>query len=197
MLPQGMGAWDESERRAQHGETCVAGMRQWQIADGLSGAWWQLTVPEPSAPMYVSLPVDEVAHIAMLDETMHFPAFVPSGDDDPVHIPAFSPALDEEYPRVSWPPAEREQRGDSRSPVGPNEDCTEEERQRRSAKRVAGVAAVKRSTDYYVVAIANPSVPRPSTPDPTDKKVSKRSWERSMQEWRWDLKGVVANLPTP
>eukprot|EP00959_Pyramimonas_sp_CCMP1952_P093754 1961929-Pyramimonas_sp.AAC.1 len=57
-------------------------MRQWKIADGLNGAWWRLTAPEPSAPMCLSLLVDEVAHIAMLDETMHFPAFVPSGDDD-------------------------------------------------------------------------------------------------------------------
>ena len=67
--------------------------------------------------------------------------------------------------------------------------------QRRSAHRAAGVAAVKRSADY-ISATADPRVPRPKTPDPTDRKLSKRAWERGVQQWRMDLKSVVANLPT-
>ena len=145
-----------------------------RAADDMAGAWWRETAPWGSEPMHYPLPVDEVAYIAALDRAMHFPAFISTGDERPVHIPAFSPAL---------------------GAVGPNEDVTEEVWQRRSAHRLAGVTAVKRSTDY-VAATDDPNVPRPSTPDPTDRRVSKRAWERSVQEWRLGLKAVVANLPT-
>ena len=60
--------------------------------------------------------------------------------------------------------------------------------------RAAGVAAVKRSADYVTATAAR--VPRPRTPDPTDRKLSKRGWERGVQQWRMDLKGVVGSLPT-
>ena len=80
----------------------------------------------------------------------------------------------------------------SRSPLGANQECNEEVWQRRSAHRAAGVAAVKRSADYISATAA--MVPRPQTPDPGDRKLSKRAWERGVQQWRMDLKGVVANL---
>ena len=105
---------------------------------------------------------------------------------------AFAPAPDEPL-RVPWPP-ERERRR-SRSPRGANEECNEEVWQRRSAHRAAGVGAVKRSADY-IRATEDPGVPRPKTPDPTNRKLSKRAWERGVQQWRMDLKGAVANLPT-
>ena len=82
----------------------------------------------------------------------------------------------------------------SRSPSGANEKCSEEVWQRRSAHRAAGVAAVKRSADY-ISAAASPRVPRPNTPDPTERMLSKRAWERGVQQWRMDLKAVAQLLP--
>ena len=140
-------------------------------AAGCSGAGKAgepLRAPWPSElgqPMYVPLP-------ASTDEA----AFV-SVLDEPLYVP--------------WP-RERERRR-SRSPLGANEECNEEVWQRRSAHRAAGVAAVKRSADY-ILAAADPNVARPRTPDPTNRKLSKRAWERGMQQWRMDLKIVVENL---
>ena len=57
------------------------------------------------------------------------------------------------------------------------------------AHRAAGVAAVKRSHDYILVYGAR--VPRPRTPDSTDRALAKRAWERGIQEWRKDLKQLV------
>ena len=209
MLPPGLCAWEEWERRAQHREACIAAVkrspdyiavaqhlarpltpdprqpevskraweksvRQWRmdlkalVADGLAGR--PLRVPWPSElsqPMYVPLPP------ASLDEA----AFFVSVLDEPLHVP--------------WP-SERARRR-SRSPVGANEECNEEVWQRRSAHRAAGVAAVKRSADY-ISATADPHVARPATPDPTDRKLSKRAWERGVQQWRMALKSVVWHL---
>ena len=202
------------ERRAQHREACIAAVkrsrdygavarhvarpatpdprqahvsnrawktseRQWRMdlkafaAGGLAAAgtaWADGPLRAPSTPpMYVDLPVwaDGVAFVR-------------------------APAA--EALRVPWPP-ERERRRTSRSPRGANEECNEEVWQRRSAHRAAGVGAVKRSADY-IRATEDPGVPRPKTPDPTDETLSKRAWERGVQQWRMGLAGAVANLPT-
>ena len=220
MLPPGLCAWEEWERRAQHREACIAAVkrsgdyaavaqhfarpvtpdprqpevskrawekcvRQWRmdlkalVADGLAAAGSagagrvdeSLRVPWPSElgqPMYVPLP-------AWMDE-----AALVSVLDEPLHVP--------------WP-SERARRR-SRSPCGANEECNEEVWQRRSAHRAAGVAAVKRGADY-ISATADPHVARPMTPDPTDRRLSKRAWERGVQQWRMDLKTVVWNLRAP
>lgn len=218
MLPPGLCAWDEWERRAQHREACIAavkrsgdyvtvaqhfarpstpnprqaevskrawekGVRQWRMdlkalaggglaaagSAGAAGVGDPLRVP-CREPMYVdlpSVPLDDVAFIPVEDEPL----------------------------RVPWPSERERERRRSRSPCGANEECNEEVWQRRSAHRAAGVAAVKRSADY-ISATADPHVPRPNTPDPTDRKLSKRAWERGVQQWRMDLKAVVGLLPT-
>ena len=63
---------------------------------------------------------------------------------------------------------------------------------RRSAHRAAGVAAIKRSKEYTVA--ADPRAPRPTTPDPTDRRLTKRRWERGNQRWRFDLKTLKETL---
>ena len=78
-------------------------------------------------------------------------------------------------------------------PRGANEVCNEETWERRMGHRAAGVAAVKRSKQYVIVT-ENPNTARPRTPDPTDRKLSKRAWERRMQQWRMDLDDVVREL---
>ena len=52
---------------------------------------------------------------------------------------------------------------------------------------------MKRSADYMIAEAAQ--VPRPKSPDATNKKLSKRKWERGVQQWRMDLKAVVSLLP--
>ena len=79
--------------------------------------------------------------------------------------------------------------GRSHSPCGPNEDCDEKTWQKRMAKRMEGVRAVKRQSEYILP--LNAGVARPRTPDPTDKKLSKRAWEAGMQMWRSDLQHLV------
>ena len=91
-------------------------------------------------------------------------------------------------------PSDR-QRPSNRSRRGVNEECEEETWQTRSAHRVAGVKAVKRSADYIRVT-ANSLTPRPRTPDPIDRKLSKRAWERSVQQWRIDLRAISDNMST-
>ena len=60
---------------------------------------------------------------------------------------------------------------------------------RRLAKRLAGVCAVKASPDYAACCV------RPTTPDPSDRTVSKRRWERSMQEFRRALRDQAPQSP--
>ena len=113
------------------------------------------------------------------------------GDPMYVHLP--EPEEDEPQPQRL--PGPGGLRGRSRSPpCGPNKDCTPETWEKRSAHRLAGVKAIQRSSDY--IAVVTAGVPRPKTPDPTDRKLSKRAWERGVQQWRMDLKGVKAKLPT-
>ena len=53
---------------------------------------------------------------------------------------------------------------------------------RREAKRRIGVRAVKASLDYQLCDT------RPQTPDAFDNTLSKRRWEKYMQEWRYTLR---------
>ena len=222
MLPPGLCAWEEWERRAQHREACIAAVkrsgdyaavaqhfarpvtpdprqpevskrawekcvRQWRmdlkalVADGLAAAGSAgagrvdepepLHVPLPSElcqPMYVTLPPASID-----EEEAAFIAVL----DEPLHVHLASEG----------------ERRRSRSPAGANEECNEEVWQRRSRHREAGVEAVKRSAEY-ITAAANPHVPRPMTPDPTDRRLSKRAWERGVQQWRENLKTVVGNM---
>ena len=66
---------------------------------------------------------------------------------------------------------------------------TETDWQRRIGHRRATVSYVK-STWEYKASAANSS--RPSTPNPEDRDVSKRAWEKSIQTWRQDLKDLIA-----
>ena len=61
--------------------------------------------------------------------------------------------------------------------------------QRRIRHRRAAVTHIK-CTPEYVAANAHSS--RPRTPDPEDRNVSKRSWEKSVKAWRRDLQHLVA-----
>lgn len=68
---------------------------------------------------------------------------------------------------------------------------TEADWQRRLSHRRAGVSYVK-STWEYKTSAANSS--RPPTPNPADRNVSKRMWEKAIQTWRRDLKDLVSFL---
>ena len=65
---------------------------------------------------------------------------------------------------------------------------TEADWQRRISHRRAVVSYVK-STWEYKAAAANSSCP--STPDPENRDISKRKWEKSIQAWRRDLKDLI------
>ena len=56
---------------------------------------------------------------------------------------------------------------------------------RRLAKRLAGVSFVKATADYAAC------YPRPPAPDPSDRTVSKRGWERSMQDFRCRIRSAL------
>ena len=66
---------------------------------------------------------------------------------------------------------------------------TEADWQRRVSHRCATVRYVK-STWEYKASAANSS--RPSTPNPEDRDVSKRVWEKSIKTWRRDLQDLIA-----
>ena len=214
MPPLGLCAWEEWERRAQRREACIAAVKRSgdyaavvqhsgrpatpnpRQAEVSKRAWeksvrqWRMDLKALTASGQAA---SGSGGAARLDEPLcvscRGPMYV---DPPPMSVDvAFFPVLDEPL-RVPWP-SERERRR-SLSPCGANEECNEEVWERRSAHRAAGVAAVKRSADY-ISATADPQVPRPKTPDPTDRKLSKRAWERGVQQWRMDLKGVVQNLP--
>ena len=131
-----------------------------------------------------------------MHEPMHAPMYIdidwpaPFGFA-PVAVPKNAGPLHVEWSRG---------RQRSRSPCGATQgsgqgsgEVSEATWARRLRKRTGGVEAIKRSEDYLQVT-ADPSHPRPKTPDPHDRKVSKRSWERSVQVWRFDLKAVAAKL---
>ena len=64
---------------------------------------------------------------------------------------------------------------------------------RRGRHRAECVRSVKRT--YRYIAAWTAQVPRPRTPDPTSRHLRKRPWERAVQQWIMDLKGVVSQLP--
>ena len=201
------------ERRAQHREACIAAVKR----SGYYGAVaWHVARPATPDPKHADVSKRAWQKIetqwrmdlkafaagglykvgaAWADGPLRAPNTQPMYVDLPVSAEgvAFAPFPNEPL-RVPWPP-ERERRR-SRSPCGANEECNEEVWQRRMAHRLAGVASIKRSADY-TTATAHAHVPRPRTPDATDRKLSKRAWERGVQQWRMDLKGVVQNLPIP
>ena len=55
--------------------------------------------------------------------------------------------------------------------------------QQRLNKRQHAVHSIKKKPEYMSW-LANKVSVRPLTPDPQDAKVSKRQWERSVQQWR-------------
>ena len=154
---------------------------------------WRMELKAPAAdePPHVpwplllaSPPMSEPIHVGPQAARAALP-----GDPMYVQLP------EEDEPQRQRLPGPGERRGRSRSPpCGPDEDCPPETWEKRSAHRLAGVKAIKRSSDY--IAVATAGGPRPKTPNPTDRKLSKRAWERGVQQWRMDLKGAVANLPT-
>ena len=204
---------ERQERRALHREACIAAVKRSRDygavarhvarpatpdprqADVSKRAWeksvrqWRMDLKAFAAGGLAA------AGTAWADGPLRAPNAQPMYVDLPVSAEgvAFAPFPNEPL-RVPWPP-ERERRR-SRSPCGANEECNEEVWQRRMAHRLAGVAAIKRSADY-IMATAHAHVPRPRTPDATDRKLSKRAWERWVQQWRMDLKGVAQNLPIP
>ena len=107
-----------------------------------------------------------------------------------VTLPRDCPRLPERERQRSHSPDDPASADD---PAPANTQITEEVWQRRVGHRQAGVDAVKRSADYMIAEAAQ--VPRPKSPDATNKKLSKRKWERGVQQWRMDLKAVVSLLP--
>ena len=71
--------------------------------------------------------------------------------------------------------------------VAPNRD--DSIWRRRLTKRLAGVRSVKTSLEYAASSV------RPPTPDPSDRTVSKRRWQRSVQEFRRALRDLVPQQP--
>ena len=55
---------------------------------------------------------------------------------------------------------------------------------RRLQKRAAAVDRIRQTTEYISAQV------RPATPDPTDLSMSKRTWERSIQRWRAELRSA-------
>merc|ERR1712137_583628 len=75
--------------------------------------------------------------------------------------------------------------------------ASEEDWQRRIAKRTGAVATIKGTAEYQAffarggASALAPGVPAPKTPDPQDRSVSKRNWESSVMEWRTALRDCV------
>lgn len=75
------------------------------------------------------------------------------------------------------------------------EEVSEEDRQRRLQKRWNGVNAVRNSPDYkYLAGLwdqGNMVAPPASKHDPADEKVSKRTWEKGMEQWRHEVRDLA------
>ena len=201
---------EQLESRVQHREQCIRTVKASALYRGWTGDHDDRPVtPDPRRqPEEVSKRAWErkvrewrralkagSAHEPM-HEQMHEPMYIdidlpaPFGFA-PVAVPKNAGPLHVEWSRG---------RQRSRSPCGATQgsgqgsgEVSEATWARRLRKRTEGVEAIKRSEDYLQVT-ADPSHPRPKTPDPHDRKVSKRSWERSVQVWRFDLKAVAAKL---
>ena len=77
-------------------------------------------------------------------------------------------------------------------------------RRSREQKRKEIVAAIQRTPEYMVTELHNQrtsagwgiqSMP-PMTPDHTDRKISKRTWEKAMKEWRVELRAFFEYYQT-
>ena len=80
--------------------------------------------------------------------------------------------------------------GASASPPVGMPSASEEDWERRTAHRQAGVTHIKSTIDYQrSLAFSN----RPATPDPRDRRVSKRKWETSVQAWGAKLRELPLN----
>lgn len=76
-------------------------------------------------------------------------------------------------------------------------EATEEDWERRHAKRQAAVQNVKASQEYsefYASHDPDAGIPAPRTPDPMDRNISKRHWEEQVRVWRTTLRGEQATL---
>ena len=62
---------------------------------------------------------------------------------------------------------------------------------RRVNKRQAAVSAIKMTPAYILVQSRGK---RSATPDPEDRGMSKRAWERSIMIWRRDLREQLQQL---
>ncbi len=72
------------------------------------------------------------------------------------------------------------------------EKASDETRARRVAKRCDGLHAVKR-TPAYILVVMN-KAERPASPDPFDEHISKRKWEKSMMDFRNDLRATLRQI---
>ena len=62
--------------------------------------------------------------------------------------------------------------------------------ERRLRHRMDGYRAVLWSDDYIYARCCVPSAQILSSPDPFDRSLSKRGWEKLMQDWRRHLKKI-------
>ena len=69
----------------------------------------------------------------------------------------------------------------------------------RFASRLRGVAVVQSSDDYVNIRAACAAgaiawTMLPQAPDPADRSVGKRLWEKSLKRWRHQLKDMAASV---
>lgn len=79
-----------------------------------------------------------------------------------------------------------------------NVNTSQDEWERRVEKRLSAVAMIKNSSEYQKMLERHCSAERsgtastlmnlPKTPDPTDRTISKRTWETQLQLWRAAIK---------
>lgn len=80
-----------------------------------------------------------------------------------------------------------EESEETRDAGGEMPPASEEEWQRRITKRRAVVSNVKETPEYQAMLNSrdqHPSSAAPTTPDPTDREISKRRWESLVMQWR-------------
>ena len=70
----------------------------------------------------------------------------------------------------------------------------EETWRNRCRHRQNGVCAVKRGVNYIIAEASG--IHRPKSPDPQDRRLSKREWEKTVQRWRLELLSGVKALST-
>jgi hypothetical protein len=92
---------------------------------------------------------------------------------------------------MAWPPSAQELRKS-------NVNICSDDWERRVAKRLSAVASVKNSAEYQEMRARRRSMQvsgtsstlanLPDTPQPTDRTISKREWEKKIQDWRRGIK---------